>query len=355
MPERRAVFFFHGLPDYEALFPLACRLAAAGVPVKCLGAMAPLRREPRLRKAISQAPLTVSSMPNRLLKRMSGLWLRPGDVPVVLADPAYDASATAARAAYIRKHGVETVFVQHGVIQTHVNYAVEMAEPQAFHSAMLLLYGAPEDATAIAPEARAHAQKVGFLKAPIFAPRTASAAFQRLQAGHSRTVLLCHSFRWNARYSGSQIEEFYAFVQDLARQRPDHLFILRGHRGKARAIHARKDAELLRAAPNIVLSNAHSGPLKGMGMRDVLDLADLTISTASTAILDSLYCGRNAAVWRNEHPVYDGLPNIASVKDALRFLDGPPSEGGAALRRHFGEFDANLDLAAGKIAGFLAR
>jgi hypothetical protein len=355
MPQRRAVFFLHGLPDYEALFPLACHLAARGVPVNCFGASAAPRREPRLRGLVAKAPVPVRLIPNRLLKRFSGLWLKPGDVPVVLADPAYDRSATGRRGQHILRHGIDSIFVQHGVIQTHVNYPLDMADPQPFHSALLLLYGPPQGATAITEEARGRARQVGFLKRPLFAPRPPSPAFRQLQSGFARTVLLCHSFRWQARYSGSEIESYYSFVRQIAGARPDHLFILRGHRGKARAMHREKDAELLRAVPNVVLSNAHSGPLKAMDMHDVLDLADLTISTASTAILDSLYRGRMAAVFRNEHPVFQDLPNIETAEDALRFLDAPPQQAGDALLGRFGEVDANLDRAADEIADFLAR
>ncbi len=92
-----------------------------------------------------------------------------------------------------------------------------------------------------------------------------------------------------------------------------------------------------------------------MDMHDVLDLADLTISTASTAILDSLYSGRMAAVFRNEHPVFQDLPDIETAEDALRFLDAPAQQAGDALLGRFGEVDANLDRAADEIADFLAR
>lgn len=354
MPDARPLFFFHGIPDYENLFPLAQRLAERGLPVKCYGATAPLRREPRLRRLIAESSVDIRLRPNKVLKRFSGWWIRPGDVPVVLADPALDASATIRRSAYLRKRGINTIFVQHGVIQIWVNFPNPDTELRHFHSALLLLNGPPAAATSLAPETRGRARQVGFLKAPIFAPRTASAAFRRLQSEYARTVLICHSLRWGARYSGSEIEAFYSFVQSLAGQRPDHLFILRGHRGKARAIHNQKDTELLKSSPNIVLSNAHSGLLKGLGMQDVLDLADLTISTASTAILDSLYRGKMAAVYRNEHQVYESLPNVTCPEDALRFLDAPPLEAGAALKRRFGEIDANLDRAASMIERYLA-
>jgi len=351
--EARLVFFLHGLPDYEALFPLACRLAERGLPVVCYGASAALRREPRLRQLIAAAPVAVRLWPNRLLKRLAGLWLRPDDVAVVLSDPALDGSATVARSAYLRKHAIASIFVQHGVIQTMVNYPVPDPAPNRFHSGLLLLYDDPVLATSLVPEARARARQVGFLKAPILAPRPPGADFEQMQAGYSKTVLICHSFRWSERYSNAEIEAFYDLVVSLARGCPDHLFILRGHRGKTRSIHGKNDRALLRQNPNIVMSRARSGPLAGMGMLDVLALSDLVISTASTALLDSLYAGKMAAVYRNEHPVYEALPNIETPRDAMRFLENPAPESGAAMMRRFGMIEANLDRAAEEIAAFL--
>lgn len=355
MSETRLVFFFHGLPDYEALFPLACRLAERGLPVICHGASAALKREPRLRRLIAEAPVAVRLWPNRLLKRFAGLWLRPRDVTVVLSDPALDGSATAVRSAYLRKHAMSTIFVQHGVIQTRVNYPVPDPAPNRFHSDLLLLFDDPALATSLSPETRARARQVGFLKAPILTPRPPGRDFSQMQAGFSQTVLICHSFRWSDRYSNAEIEHFYNLVASLARGCPDHLFILRGHRGKARSMHRKRDSALLQQNRNLVMSRAHSGPLAGMGMHDVLALADLVISTASTALLDSLYAGKMAAVYRNEHPVFDVLPNIETPGAAMRFLEHPRPEAGAAMRCRFGRVEANLDHAVDEIAAYLTQ
>ncbi len=93
MAKPRLIFFFNGLPEYEALFNIARRLLARGkVEPVCISPSEVLRREPRLRPMIVASGLKVTVRPSRWIKLFPKRWLRLGDAAITMVDPTMDNS-----------------------------------------------------------------------------------------------------------------------------------------------------------------------------------------------------------------------------------------------------------------------
>ena len=349
MDKPRLLFFFNGLPEYEALFPIARRLLARGrvVPV-CLSPSEVLRREPRLKPMIAESGLAVTQRPNRWIKLFPTHWLRKGDATITMADPALDTSPTRPRSRAIMALGLPAIFVQHGVIQTRLNLA---SDPRGidYYATRLLTFEDPLVPEVLSEETRRNTRPVGFLKPPLFAPRPPEAPLPR----HDRAILFCHSFRWAGKYGEADVARFYDLVGRFARAHPGDLAIVRSHRGKSRALYKAHDAALSEM-PNVVFSHAHKGPLRGMSMTDVLGLADLCVSTISTAVLDSVYMDRPTAIYENDQPVFRDLPNIDGMKSLEAFVAAPESADIAAVQAHYGEVTANIEAACDAIEEMMA-
>lgn len=340
MTKPRLLFFFTGLPEYESLFTIACRLKMRGkVEPVCFSPLEVLWREPRLRPLVAASRLEVMFRPNRWMKLFPKRWLRLGDAVVTMVDPTIDSSSSRSRSQAMLELGTPTIFVQHGVIQSKFNLGEDCRDIH-YRSRLLLTFEDLIKPEVLSEETRANIRKVGFIKPVLFPPRPPSKPLP----GHDRAVLLCHSFRWAGRYGEGDITRFYNLVERSAAENPKTLFIVRSHRGKSRAPYRAQDQALARI-PNVVFSHAHEGPLKGMMMTDVLGLADICISTASTAILDSVYMNRPTAVYENDQPVFRNLPNIDGAESLAAFLSQPGTADIAAVQAHYGNVSENIDTA----------
>jgi len=340
MAKPRLLFFFNGLPEYEALFAIARRLLERGkVEPVCLSPSEALRREPRLKPMIAASGLGVTARPSRWIKLFPKRWLRKGDAAITMVDPTMDNSPTRPRSLAMLDLGMPTIFVQHGVMQGKLNLA---SDPRDIHyaSRLLLTFEDLIIPEILSEETRRKVRKVGFIKPLLFSPRPPMGALP----DHDRAILFCHSFRWAGRYGEEDVARFYDLVDRFARNRPDALIIIRSHRGKSRALYKAHD-RALSELPNVVFSHAYKGPLRGMSMTDVLGLVDMCVSTASTAVLDSVYMGKPTAIYENDQPVFSELPNIDGLESLEAFFDAPEAADIAAVHAHYGDVGESIERA----------
>lgn len=334
----RLLFFFNGLPEYEALFEIAVRLQARGrVQPVCLSTSEVLRREARLRDVIARSGLAVTARPSRWIKLRPKRWLRDGDAAMTLVDPTMDESPTRPRSQAMLAVGMPTIFLQHGVMQGKLNLATDRLGID-YSAALLLLFEAPILPEVLSEQTQKKVAPVGFIKKPLFPPRPPKGALPP----HRRALLFCHSFRWTGRYGEADVARFYALVDDYAADHPDDLIIVRSHRGKSRKLYATQERELERRA-NVVLSHAYRGPLRGMSMTDVLGLADLCVTTTSTAVLDSVYMDVPTAIYENDQPVFQVLPQVFDRDSMEMFAAKPDRHALQAVRAHYGAITANIE------------
>jgi hypothetical protein len=343
MVEKISVFF-NGMPEFENLFRISVRLKERGqVEPVCYVPAEVVWREPRLRKLIAESPLSFTVRPNRLFKVMPGRYLSRADANLTLLDPLLDDGPNRRRSAEIRNRAIRSILVQHGVIQRHIAIQVDRDDVD-YHSDRLLTFEPLMKTTVLSDASRRKVRSVGFIKPVLFPPRPPLTAMP----SHDRVILLCHSFRWEGRYGDDDIERFFDMVQGYAARHPRDLLIVRGHRGKIRRNY-RSQTRALGQWPNVVVSHAYEGPLKGMSMTDVLALSDLCISSVSTAILDSIYMGLPTATYENDQKVFRSLCDICDLETMERFVEAPDTAGVARILDHYGAIDVNIERACDEI------
>lgn len=340
MAKPRLIFFFNGLPEYEALFNIARRLLERGkVEPICISPSEVLRREPRLRPMIAASGLTVTLRPSRWIKLFPKRWLRKGDAAITMVDPTMDNSPTRPRSLAMLELETPTIFVQHGVMQGKLNLANDRRDIH-YKSRLLLTFEDLIIPEILSEETRKKVRKVGFIKPLLFPPRPPKGAL----LDHERAILFCHSFRWAGRYGEEDVARFYNLVGRFARAHTDYLIIIRSHRGKSRELYKAYDKALSKI-PNVVFSHAYKGPLRGMSITDVLGLADICVSTASTAVLDSVYMGKPTAIYENDQPVFRNLPNIDTIESLELFCIKPETADIGAVKAHYGSVVQNIERA----------
>lgn len=344
MAKPRLIFFFNGLPEYEALFNIACRLKDRGkIEPVCISPSEVLRREPRLKPMIAASGLNMTVRPSRWIKLFPKRWLRLGDAAITMVDPTMDNSPTRPRSLAMLDLGLPTIFVQHGVMQGKLNLANDRRDIH-YESRLLLTFEDLIIPEILSQQTRKKVRKVGFIKPLLFPPRPPKGDLPK----HNRAILFCHSFRWAGRYGEEDVARFYDLVGRFARAHPTDLVIIRSHRGKSRALYQAHD-KALSGFPNVVFSHAYKGPLRGMSITDVLDLADMCVSTASTAVLDSVYMGKPTAIYENDQPVFRGLPNISNMAGLNAFFDRPDAADIASVQAHYGDVATNIESACAAI------
>lgn len=343
--------FLNGLPDVENLFPILAELQARGrIDLQLFVTTGLWRREPRVRKLLRQSGIPVLLRPNRLLKARfyySRLLKRVNRM-LVIGDPKIDTSVFGPRSRYYIEAGLESIWLQHGVIQNLVAFSPDDTATD-FHSDPIFYWEDPSNHTArLAPGVRERIRVSGFTKRPVFPFKPPSASFAKTLAGYRKRVLICHTFRGGA-YDSDQITQTYDMIRAYCQANPDVAVIVRPHRGKVRANYNKEDRKLGRDCPNVFFSLQHRGALRGMNMLDVLQLVDCMISTASTAILDSLFQGKPAALIASDWPQLNTLPDITDADSLAAFVEGGMTEPMRQLASHYGSFERNLTFVCNEI------
>ncbi|WP_438362926.1 hypothetical protein [Nioella halotolerans] len=78
------------------------------------------------------------------------------------------------------------------------------------------------------------------------------------------------------------------------------------------------------------------------------------MSTASTAVLDSVYMDKPTAIYENDQPVFRGLPNIDGMDSLEAFVAAPECADIATVQAHYGDVAANIEAACDSIEGLKA-
>lgn len=350
--------FVNGIPDFENLYHLARRLKERKVvDLRVFATTGLLRLEPRTRALFAQARLDPVIRPNRLMKWKPWYRRALGDLDAVLSlgDPLNDQSNHGQRTAHMATINLPTIYLQHGVIQEDVTYRKHDRAVE-FHSKLIFLFEALAENRAIfAPDVAERMEAGGFFKKPSLPPKPPATAFAAELARYRQRLLFCHSFRWAGRYSSADIDAFYAMIETFARSHPDVAIIIRAHRGKRRREYSEHDARLESAVGNVFFSYQHSGPMKGMMMSDAVAMADVVVSTASTALLDALYEGRPTGVYLNESEKFTGLPQVSDAIGLAALSASDFSGGMRDIVERYGDVDANIERICNRIEQHLTQ
>lgn len=339
-------------PAFDSCFPLLERLHERGVvdPVILVG--------PRIRKTDPRVEQAFEKK-GTPFKRASLLRLEVGAVTDILradavlthSDPlAYGNGKFRPRDTAILKSRKPVVFVQHGMVQSGLH---ETGTKQLwdFHASLLLLWApltAPY-APYLAPRIADRIRVTGLIKANVLEPWPLEKELRdALGRNWQQTVLICHNFGFEiGRYSAAMAKAAFSRWAKVAAARPNTLFLLRSHRGKAHPEVSELQFALADQFPNIVLSQRHYGLMRMATIHDVLSVVDRVITHPSTVILDALYQGLPVAIYDGVGPGLECLPRAQTVDQILAYLDHPdPLSQAKPLFEIYGDPSRNLDIAA---------
>ena len=321
------------------------------LPVKVYTNGAVLRREPRLRTLLAPLHTSIRVYPNRFLKFFPSFWIRPGDVVVSLIDPRMDHGPNRRISKTLIRQKNPTIFVQHGVSHNYLNAG---QGPFSYISDCLLLYEPLHNSALVQTKPTAQVHSVGFLKRPLFDESHPPHNFTRLTPylKYPQRILLCQSFRGNAEENSKYIHDYYDLLESFAQSNPDVLLMVRSHRGISHALYDQREESLARKRGNVLLINRRHAPIGHHCLTDLLHIATHTVSTLSTAVLDSIYMNRPTAVFGDCGPYFADLPRIRRQADLEAFANALAPVGLAETVRHYGDLQGNLNSASDQIARF---
>ncbi len=327
--------FINGVAEFEIFFNLAKELHRK-IDIEVYAPKTLLKREPRIKSSFNDAPFKTSVKRSFILKHFFHSIIKPNEYHLTLTDPTIDNTNYKKRTKYILKNGGKFIFIQHGIIQTYVNYFTADTKAQKYVSDLILLYS-DLDYSKFAEEERIsfdgkETKAVGYLRQfpeLIKIPNEV----KNFVSKFDEAILLCHSFRWKGDRFTSKRENFYKIVEELADKYPNKLFIIRPHRGKNKG-----ESTSLNSKPNVIYSLRKSGMLAGYNINDVLQICSCMISVPSSCIMDSIYSNKPVAVYFNDSEIYQSLPSANTLAEFELFLENKDihSEEYQQIRKTYG-------------------
>lgn len=234
------------------------------------------------------------------------------DAVLTHSDPlAYGNGKFRPRDMAVLKSRKPVLFVQHGMVQSGLHEAGNKPLWD-FHASLLLLWAPLTDPSApyLAPRIANRIRVTGLIKGNVLEPWPWEKDLRdALGRNWQQTVLICHNFGFEiGRYSAAMAKAAFSEWAKVAAARPNTLFLLRSHRGKAHPEISELQFALADQFPNIALSQRHDGLMRMATIHDVLSVVDRVITHPSTVILDALYQGLPVAIYDGARPGIDCLP-----------------------------------------------
>ena len=346
MKKRTLGVFLYGVPEFETLYHLLKRLNERGkLSLKIILPSSLCRVEPRVLKLLSEAQIPHRVRHSKVIKYFYRSCFREMDAVVGISDPYMDERrAHRRRNRYLIHLKLPSIYFQHGVIQGRLNWGNQIKKSDFYSVAVFLMeFPAKSQQHYFTNSALARIRVSGFIKKPCFAPKSIPSVTSQLSKYDVR-LLICHSLR-SSWYDATEIQTFYSTIEKFAKDNPQIGVIVRPHRGKRRNRYEALDRELKKKFSNVHFMYHHHGPLKRMSITDALSIADMMISTPSTAILDAIYMGKPAAVCLNYHTIFEDLPQITDASSIEDFVANAQKykECTEKLITRYGNFDENIE------------
>ena len=351
-PKKRLFCAIPHEPAFDSCFPLLERLHERGLvePVVLLGSRI-RKTDARVEQAFAKK--RVPYKPVSLLRLEVGavVDILRADAVLTHSDPlAYGNGKFRPRDLAVLKSRKSVIFVQHGMVQSGLHEAGHKSL-WAFHADLMLLWAALTDARAsyLDPSVEGRIRVTGLIKANLRAPWPLQEDLRDVLGRQwHQIVLICHNFGFELdRYSPAMAKAAFLEWAKVAALRPNTLFLLRSHRGKAKPEINELQSALADQFSNIVLSQRHEGLMRMATIHDVLSVVDRVITHPSTVILDALYQGRPVAIFDGLRSGMECLPRAQTVDEILAYLDHPdPLSLAKPLFDIYGDLSQNLDIAA---------
>lgn len=346
--------FLIGIPDFETLFPLLRRLKERGaLELKIILPSSLCRFEPRILKLLNEAQLPYQVLHSKVIKYFCRGCFRDMDAVLGISDPfMIYRRVHRRRLRYLVKLKIQSIYFQHGVIQTDLNcgnpldWGVPLEKIDYYSTAAFLMeFPAKSQQKYFTDSALSRIEVSGFIKKSCYPPKSLPPSISSQMSRYDVRLLICHSLHSN-RFAEKEIDALYSIIEKFAMDNPSIGVIVRPHRGKRRKRYEAHDRKLQKTCNNVHFMYNHHGPLKRMSITDAISIVDMVISTPSTAILDSIYMGKPTAVCLNYHTIFEGLPQITDANSIQKFVYDAGENQESTIRQfiaRYGDIDENIE------------
>ena len=345
--------FLFGVPEFESLYHLLKRLNERGeVNLKIILPSSLCRIEPRVPNLLSETRLPFKVVHSKVMKYFYWGCFRDMDVVLGISDPYMKYQRNHRRRnRYLVNQNIPSIYFQHGVIQSGLNWGFQERQIDFYSKAAFLMESPVHtEQKFFTDTALSRIEISGFIKKPCFPPKPLPTSIAFQLSNYDVRLLICHSLRSNW-YGVEKIQPFYSLIENFAIDNPHIGVIVHPHRGKRRKRYETHDRKLKKKCSNVHFMYHHHGPLKRMSITDALSISDLMISTPSTAILDAVYMGKPVAVCLNYHAIFEGLPQITDARSIKKFVIDARAyqEGFNQLISRYGILDENIEQTCLKV------
>ncbi len=356
--KKRLTCFVAHAPHLECCLPILERIAERQVVEVDLALnRRMLKTENQLLPAISKTLINIR-IQSRVRLELFSFWdMRRADAILSYGEPVALRKKIRLRDHFLPASGTPSIFIQHGLIQEGVNLDCESLG-RDWYSSLILWWTdvEPDRSPFLSDEVRQRVEVVGFIKKNMMPPREYPSDLMAFLNKFQKRILVCTNIpKKNYRFPEDTLSSLHQLLDEYCRRNPEHLVILRPHRAKKDTFGDGSAEALLADHENFIVMDRYSGPFAYSTIHDSLQLCDMVVGHASSAILDSIYAGKPTAVLQNDWYQFEPLDDVTDLQSFERFTTTATSDDPKhnAIRKRFGEMESNLDKAAELIEGLM--
>ena len=359
-PKKRLLCYITHSPLFESCFPILERLHKRGlIHVDLVVASRMRKTDPGIIHAFEQAGMEPRFQSRANIELFSYFDIKRADAVLSHSDPYAYRKASRLRDTYLPTSRTPSIFVQHGMLQSGVNWELDQLGNH-WYAELLLWWDAfdPEVSHFVKDDIADRVRKVGFIKKNTVPTRVFSTERTTFFESFKQRLLICTNFPdQTIRFDDDTQGQYYQIFDDFCARNPDVLLMLRAHRGKQNTVGKPLDEILACKYRNVIIMDRYSGDFAYSSIHDGLSICDGMISHASTAVLDGLYSGKPTGVLDNRWADLNSLPSITSLERLEAFSNDldeiDPRDNDVVAR--FGDLESNLDLAAVHIEALMSQ
>lgn len=318
-----------------------------------------LKTDPELSQVLSNSPIS-TRLKSRISIELLSYWdMRRADAILSYGDPTALHQKTRPRDQYLTASGTPSIFVQHGMIQEGVNLDCDWLGRDWYASLILWwAHAEPERTPFITDDVRKRVKSVGYIKKNLMPRRNFPDDLLQFINKFEKKILVCTSIpRDNNRFADESLQNLARMLDEYCSRNPKHLVMLRPHRARKTSLGVDAEEPQIDSHENLIVMDRHSGPFAYSTIHHSLQLSDMVVSHASSAILDAIYADQPTAVMQNDWQDLEPLHEVHDLHSLEQFVAAADKfdTKNNIIRKRFGELETNLDRAAELIEGMMLK